>query len=45
MNFDPMLVYFAAVLIGGAIRILIDGTRLDAWLRVKLGQPPAKKKS
>ena len=29
---------------GDALRILIDGTKLDAWLRVKLGQPPSEKK-
>jgi hypothetical protein len=30
--------------VGGALRILIDGTKFDAWLRQKLGQPPSKKK-
>ena len=43
MTLDPILIGFASVMIGGALRILIDGTKLDAWLRVKLGQPPSKK--
>ena len=44
MNGDALLIAYAAVIVGGALRILIDGTKLDAWLRVKLGQPPSEKK-
>jgi hypothetical protein len=44
MNGEAILIAYASVLVGGAIRILIDGTKLDAWLRVKMGHPPSKKK-
>lgn len=40
---DGLLMIYAAVMVGGAIRILLDGTKIDAWMRRIMGQPPSKK--
>lgn len=40
---DGLAVILAAVFIGGAIRILIDGSKLDAWARRVMGRAPSKK--
>jgi hypothetical protein len=44
MKIDALLIAYAAVVVGGALRILIDGTKFDAWMREKLDHPPSKKK-
>lgn len=40
---EGLLLIYAAVMVGGAIRILLDGTKIDAWMRRIMGQPPSKK--
>ncbi|MHC4301543.1 MAG: hypothetical protein ACYS7Y_30110 [Planctomycetota bacterium] len=39
---DGFFLIMALVMVGGAIRILIDNTRLGDWVREKLNQPRKK---